>query len=220
MVPLLFISSLITGCVLQGCSTHVPASRFFATGFTTDHGVNRIWREDTQNGQPQTLISVFTPYQGNESSMTRYEYLQGKLFQIKQTYIDSSDLSITIRFDTEGNVIFMQRQLATGKEPLSADDIARYRYDATTILTMSNVLHAGNVVLEQGRWEQGKISSCANQPVKLSLDVRSQVLLAKSAAKSNDRLALAWLNSPKGDELLLVANADFCHWQPKEADLK
>jgi hypothetical protein len=30
---------------------------------------------------------------------------------------------------------------------------------------------------------------------------------------------IAWLDAPEGRELLLVANDDFCRWEPKEDQL-
>ncbi len=29
-------------------------------------------------------------------------------------------------------------------------------------------------------------------------------------------MSVAWLEAPEGSELLLVANDDFCSWEPKE----
>lgn len=204
---------------LVGCSSHSDTPLFSASGYVADQGIYRLWREDDEQHHPQTLISVYSPYYGKDTVVTRYEYIDEHLHLIKQSHAASKDLGVTLRFDQEGNVSFMQRQLADSREKLSADDIELYKYQADKVLNLSSTLRAGNVKLVQGRWRQGVITTCAGAPVTLSLNIRSQVWLAKRAAKSNDKLGLAWLTAPEGNELLLVANEDFCSWEPQQGKL-
>ncbi|ORJ23550.1 DUF1481 domain-containing protein [Rouxiella badensis] len=204
---------------LVGCSSHQDTPLFSASGYIADQGINRLWREDDSEHRPQTLINVYSPYYGKDTVITRYEYVDGELHLIKESHAAAKDLGVTLRFDQEGNVSFMQRQLADAKEKLSADDIERYKYQADKVLNLSKTLRAGNVQLVQGRWRQGVITTCAGEPVTLSLNIRSQVWLAKRAAKADDKLGLAWLTAPEGNELLLVANEDFCLWEPKQGQL-
>ncbi|MDR3430378.1 MAG: DUF1481 domain-containing protein [Rouxiella aceris] len=221
--PLLFIATRLLASLLAfslvGCSSHKDLPLFSASGYIADQGINRLWREDDDKHNPQTLINIYSPYYGKDTVITRYEYLDGQLHLIKESHAASKNLGIILRFDQEGNVSFMQRQLSEGKEKLSADDIERYKYQAEKVLSLSETLRAGNVRLVQGRWRQGVITTCAAEPVTLSLNIRSQVWLAKRAAKANDKLGLAWLTAPEGNELLLVANEDFCIWEPKAGQL-
>lgn len=151
--------------------------------------------------------------------ITRYEYQSNQLHLIKQYHAEQQNLGVTLRFDNQGNVSFMQRQLENAREQLSTDDIERYKYEAENVLNLSKTLRAGSIRLVQGRWLQGNITACNGEPLTLNLSVRAQVWLAKRATKANDRLGLAWLAGPEGDQLLLAANEDFCKWEPKESDL-
>lgn len=204
---------------LVGCSSHQDTPLFTASGYVADQGIYRLWREDDHQHRPETIINVYSPYYGKDTAITRYEYVDGNLHLIKESHAAAKGLGVTLRFDQDGNVSFMQRQLADSREKLSADDIERYKYQADKVLNLSNTLRAGNVKLVQGRWRQGVITTCAGQPVTVSLSIKSQVWLAKRAATSNDKLGLAWLTAPEGNELLLVADEDFCTWEPQAGKL-
>jgi hypothetical protein len=221
--PLQFITPrLVAGLLvlgLVGCSSKNSSELFFASGYVADQGINRLWREDNAQNEPQTILNVYSPYFGGDTVITRYEFQQGQLHLIKETHATQTDLGVMMRFDDSGHVSFMQRQLPERREKLSSDDIERYKYEATKILDLSNALRVGNVRLVQANWRQGLITTCAGEQVTPKLTVRSQVWLAKRASRSNDNLGLAWLTAPEGNELLLVANEDFCKWEPKESDL-
>ncbi|PKE27567.1 DUF1481 domain-containing protein [Rahnella sp. AA] len=217
IAPRLVASLLVLGLV--GCSSKKPPELFFASGYVGDQGINRIWREDSAQHEPQTILNVYSPYYGGDTIITRYEFQQGQLHLIKETHATKTDLGMMLRFDDAGHVSFMQRQLPERRERLSSDEIERYKYQASKILDLSSALQAGNVRLVQANWHQGLITTCAGEQVTPTLTVRSQVWLAKRASRSNDNLGLAWLTAPEGNELLLVANEDFCKWEPKESDL-
>lgn len=221
--PLQFITPrLVAGLLvlgLVGCSSKNSSELFFASGYVADQGINRLWREDNAQNEPQTILNVYSPYFGGDTVITRYEFQQGQLHLIKETHATQTDLGVMLRFDDSGHVSFMQRQLPERREKLSSDDIERYKYEATKILDLSNALRVGNVRLVQANWRQGLITTCAGEQVTPKLTVRSQVWLAKRASRSNDNLGLAWLTAPEGNEMLLVANEDFCKWEPKESDL-
>ncbi len=218
-----FITTRLMAAVLAlslvGCSSHQDPPLFSASGYVADQGIYRLWREDDDQHRPQTIINVYSPYYGKDTVITRYEYIDGNLHLIKETHAATKELGVTLRFDQEGNVSFMQRQLENSREKLSADDIERYKYQADKVLNLSKTLRAGNVQLVEGRWRQGVITTCAGEPVTVSLNIKSQVWLAKRAASANDKLGLAWLSAPEGNELLLVANEDFCTWEPQAGKL-
>lgn len=217
ITPRLVASLLVLGLV--GCSSKNSSELFFASGYVADQGINRLWREDNAQNEPQTILNVYSPYFGGDTIITRYEFQQGQLHLIKETHATKTDLGVMLRFDDSGHVSFMQRQLPERREKLSSDDIDRYKYEAAKILDLSSALRVGDVRLVQANWRQGLITTCAGELVTPKLTVRSQVWLAKRASRSNDNLGLAWLTAPEGNELLLVANEDFCKWEPKESDL-
>ncbi|MFZ4835725.1 DUF1481 domain-containing protein [Rouxiella sp. Mn2063] len=222
--PLLFISTRLVASLLAfglvGCSFHKDPPLFTASGYVSDEGINRLWRLDDAEHHPMTLINVYSPYFGGDTLITRYEYQDGQLHLVKQTHGEDTTRGVTLRFDNEGQVSFMQRQLADARVKLSADDIERYKYQADKVLNLSRALRAGNVQLVQGRWNHGVITTCDGVSASPNLNIRTQVWLAKRAARANDKLSLAWLSAPEGDEILLAADQDFCRWEPKESDLK
>ncbi|MNH29351.1 hypothetical protein D3C79_895780 [compost metagenome] len=113
----------------------------------------------------------------------------------------------------------MQRQLATRREQLTGDEIALYQYQARRVLELSDALRAGKVTLMQGRWQQDVVQTCDGQSIKPKLDKNAEAWIARRARNSNQPVNIAWLDAPEGRELLLVANDDFCRWEPKEETL-
>lgn len=205
--------------VLSACSSHSDPPAFSASGFVADQGVIRLWRKDDDRHRPQVLMSVYSPYRGPGTVTTLYEYQNGELRQIKRTDADGDRDSIQLRFTDDGEVSFMQRQLATRREQLTADEIALYQYQARRVLEVSNALRAGNVKLLQGRWQQGTVQTCDGQTLKPRLDGSAEAWIERRARNSSQPVNIAWLDAPEGRELLLVANDDFCRWEPKEDQL-
>lgn len=205
--------------VLSACSSHSDPPAFSASGFVADQGVIRLWRKDDDRHRPQVLMSVYSPYRGLGTVTTLYEYQNGELRQIKRTDADGDRDSIQLRFTDDGEVSFMQRQLATRREQLTADEIALYQYQARRVLEVSNALLAGNVKLLQGRWQQGRVQTCDGQTLKPGLDGSAEAWIERRARNSSQPVNIAWLDAPEGRELLLVANEDFCRWEPKEDQL-
>ena len=201
---------------LSACSSHSDPPAFSASGFVADQGVIRLWRKDDDRHRPQVLMSVYSPYRGPGTVTTLYEYQNGELRQIKRTDADGDRDSIQLRFTDDGEVSFMQRQLATRREQLTADEIALYQYQARRVLELSNALRAGKVKLLQGRWQQGVVQTCDGQTLKPGLDSSAEAWIARRARNSSQPVNIAWLDAPEGRELLLVANDDFCRWEPKE----
>ncbi|CUW02331.1 Uncharacterised protein [Serratia grimesii] len=204
---------------LSACSSHSDLPAFSASGYVADQGVVRLWRKDDDQHRPVVLMSVYSPYRGPGTITTLYEYQNGTLRQIKRTDADGDRDSIQLRFADDGSVSFMQRQLATRREPLTADEIALYQYQARRVLEVSNALRAGKVKLLQGRWQQGVVQTCDGQTLKPGLDNSAEAWIARRASNSSQPVNIAWLEAPEGSELLLVANDDFCRWEPKEDQL-
>ncbi|CAI1185807.1 MULTISPECIES: DUF1481 domain-containing protein [Serratia] len=223
MAPLLFIRRALVAvgiaAGLSACSFHSTIPSFTASGFVADRGVIRLWRKDDDQHRAQVLMSVYSPYRGPGTITTLYEYQGGILRQIKRTDADGDRDSIRLRFADDGTVSFMQRQLATRREPLSSDEIALYQYQARRILEVSDALRAGKVKLLQGRWLQGEVQTCDGQRLKPGLNASAEAWVEKRARNSGRAVNIAWLDAPEGSALLLVANDDFCGWEPKESQL-
>ncbi|VXD03651.1 conserved hypothetical protein [Enterobacterales bacterium 8AC] len=223
MAPLLFarrvlmVVAVIGG--LSACSLRSAPPAFTASGFVADQGVIRLWRKDDGQQRPMVLMSVYSPYRGPGTITTLYEYQNGALRQIKRTDADGDRDSIQLRFTADGRVSFMQRQLPTRREKLSSDEIALYQYQARRILEVSDALNAGRVRLLQGRWQQGSVQSCRGEVLKPDFGKRAEAWITQRAANSSQPLSVAWLDGPEGRELLLVANDDFCRWEPTEDSL-
>lgn len=205
---------------LSACSFHAsPPPSFSASGFVADEGIVRLWRKNDDKQQVETLQTIYSPYRGDATVMTRYSYQDGVLHEIKRTDSSPQSDKVELRFDRDGGVSFMQRQLANRRESLSSDEIALYQYQARRVLELSEALNVGRVKLVQGRWQQGKMQSCQGQPVNPNFDNRAQDWIHKRAAQSNQPLGVAWLDAPEGMALLLVANEDFCRWEPTAESL-
>ncbi|MEB6338260.1 DUF1481 domain-containing protein [Serratia rhizosphaerae] len=220
MKPLLFVRRALAAIgiasVLSACSWHHTPPAFTASGYVADQGVIRLWRKDDEQQRPAVLVTVYSPYRGVGTVTTRYDYQHGALRQIKRTDADGDRDSIQLRFTDDGTVSFMQRQLATRREPLSADDIARYQYQARRVLALSDALRAGRVTLYQGRWQQDGVKTCAGQWREPELGDRATAWIERRAQNSAGPVSVAWLEAPAGRQLLLVANEDFCTWEPQE----
>ncbi|WP_145571171.1 DUF1481 domain-containing protein [Yersinia bercovieri] len=204
---------------LSACSSQSNSPQFSASGYIADSGVVRLWRQDNAQQQPQVVMSVYSPYSGDNTRVTFYQYQNGILHEIRRNDLGHNPQSIELRFDEQGQVSFMQRQLAERREQLSTDEIAVYQLEAKRILELSSALRAGNVRLTQGRWQDGIVTSCAGKTLRLSLDDNSQRWLSLRGGKSAQPLGVAWLDSPEGQQLLLAANQDFCRWEPSAGSL-
>ncbi|GKX53191.1 DUF1481 domain-containing protein [Budvicia aquatica] len=199
---------LLTGC---GSTPRPPVLE--ASGYIADNGVVRVWQKTSgNNGQPIRLMSVYTPYSGDTVS-TYYEYTDGALYLALSEVQRKQGQSVLLRLDEQGNPTFMERQMSDRNEQLSSDDITRIKYQEQKARTMSNTLAAGKIRLYQGQVRNGIITTCAGEVVNVNFPPHQKAWLDKRERNGGD-ISLAWLSSPQGLELLLVANEDFCNWQP------
>ncbi|MEA9393354.1 DUF1481 domain-containing protein [Acerihabitans sp. TG2] len=208
---------MLTAVMLAACSSHTKAPpSFTASGYIADRGAVRLWRKDDQARQATTIISVFSPYKGDNTVVTRYEFLEDDVRQINQTQSGVHPQTVQIRFDAQGNTSFMQRLRTDQRESLTTDALALYQFEAKRILDTSQTLRAGKVILIQGQWQHGVLTTCQGNVVAPDFDRRARAWLAARAKHSTGQLGVAWLEAPEGVQLLLVANENFCHWQPKK----
>jgi len=204
--------------LLAGCSSHSSLPDFTASGYLADRGAVRIWRKDSQQ-EVAHMMTVFSPFSGDATEITDYSWQAGKLISIER-HIKGAHLDdITLRFDQQGNLNFMQRQLQGRREAVSADAVELYTFDAQRMLKISDALLSGRVMLKQGHWlPDGAVKTCQGTLEKPALDNSALQTIAQRQSRSRVPVSIAWLEAPEGTQLLLVANEDYCQWEPKEED--
>lgn len=208
--------------MLSACSSNAPKlPEFSASGFIADDGVIRMWRLNDAKSQPLVLMMVYSPYKGTDTSVNFFEYRSGNLWQIRSQILNQKNGDITeqLRFDKNNEVIFMQRTQDGYKTPLSTDEITRWRFEAERILETNTALIVGGVKLYQGRWHQGKVTTCEGDVREVTFEPYAENWLQSRAKVWHSQLNLAWLESSEGNQLLMVADTDFCRWQPSKDSL-
>lgn len=58
-------------------------------------------------------------------------------------------------------------------------------------------------------------SRLSGETLKPDLDSWAISHIERRQNHSSVEVSVAWLEAPEGSQLLLVANSDFCHWQPQ-----
>lgn len=209
---------LTSALFLVGCSSSSSLPDFTASGYIADRGVVRIWRKDSQQ-QAAHIMTVYSPLNGDATEITDYTWQDGKLTAIERHTKGARPDDVTLRFDHQGNLSFMQRQLQGRREALSEDAVELYRFDAQRMLKISDALLSGRVMLLQGQWQaDGSVKTCQGKVLKPDLDSRERGYVAQRQANASMPVSIAWLDAPEDTQLLLVANEDYCAWEPKEAD--
>lgn len=138
--------------MLTACSYHQSPPAFTATGYIADRGAMRLWRKDDTASGRVTLESVYSPYRGGDTTVTRYEYQQDEVRQIRRQQSGEQPETVQLRFDAQGHLSFMQRERGQRRESLSDDETALYQFEARRLLEVSQALRAGRVRLKQGVW--------------------------------------------------------------------
>ncbi|HDN2511699.1 TPA: DUF1481 domain-containing protein [Providencia rettgeri] len=208
--------------MLSACSSNAPKlPEFSASGFIADDGVIRMWRLNDAKSQPLVLMMVYSPYKGTDTSVNFFEYRSGNLWQIRSQILNrkGGDITEQLRFDKNNDVIFMQRAQDGTKTPLSTDEITRWRFEAARVLETNTALIVGGVKLYQGRWQQGKVTTCEGDVRDVTFEPYAENWLQSRAKVWHSQLNLAWLESSEGNQLLMVADTDFCRWQPSKDSL-
>ncbi|WP_347254035.1 DUF1481 domain-containing protein [Leminorella grimontii] len=199
---------------LAGCGSTSQEPTLAASGYIADGGIVRLWSKVDGEGQPMRLMSVYTPFSG-DTIATHYEFIDGKLSLIRSEAQNDALIPQTqLRLDPKGNPSFMQRRLADRNESLSEDDILRMKYESQRVLAMSRSLAAGKIRLHQGYIQDRDIISCGGEAENPRFSPSEQQWLDKRI-RNGGFVSLAWLSSSRGIQLLLVANENFCQWEPK-----
>ncbi|MGL5697809.1 MAG: DUF1481 domain-containing protein [Kluyvera sp.] len=201
--------------LLTACSHNSTLPPFTASGYADTQGAVRIWRKD--DGGETHLLATFSPWHSGSTSTSEYRWQDDKLLLIELNIYGKPSEHIRARFDSSGELSFMQREIDGQKQQLSSDQVALYRYRAEQIRQTSDALRLGKVVLRQGRWHADKtVTTCEGETLKPDFDARALEHIASRQSRSAADVSIAWLEAPEGLQLLLVANQDYCTWQPKE----
>ncbi len=200
--------------LLTACGTHSSLPPFTASGYVADDGVVRIWRKDDASGGVH-LFTAFSPWHSGETATGEYRWQGERLTLVEQTLFGKSQLHVKVRFDDRGGLSFMQQEVKGQKQQMSDDSIALWRYRAQQVRQTSDALRNGRVVLRQGRWQpDGTVINCEGQRLTPALDGSALARIRHRQANSSLAVSVAWLEAPEGAQLLLVANEDYCRWQP------
>jgi len=212
------VCALLCGALLTGCSSTPDLPAFTASGYLADRGTVRIWRKNSDH-QAVHLRTVFTPFNGDAMETTDYSWQQQQLVSVERHLAGAQPDDVTLRFDHQGNLNFMQRQLAGRREAVSADSVELYRFDAQRMLDQSNALLEGRVLLRQGHWLGGnQVRECDDKLVNAPFDRDTLYTLGRQQQSQAAPLMVSWLEAPEGVQLLRVTSDDECSWQPKESD--
>ncbi|MEB6381573.1 DUF1481 domain-containing protein [Leclercia adecarboxylata] len=200
---------------LTACSHDASLPPFTASGYADDRGAVRVWRKDSDD--EVHLLSAFSPWHSGSTTTSEYRWQGDTLAYIDVNIYSKVPEHVRVRFDDHGELSFMQREMGGLKQQLSTDQIELYRYRANQIRQTSDALRQGRVVLYQGRWHNdGTVTTCEGQTLKPDLDSWATEHIARRQSHSSMEVSVAWLEAPEGSQLLLVANEDFCTWQPTE----
>lgn len=202
--------------LLTACSHDTSLPPFTASGYADNQGAMRIWRKDS--GDEVHLLAAFSPWRHGDTSTSEYRWQGDQLALIELNVYGKPPEHIRARFDAQGDLSFMQREVDGQKQQLSSDQVALYRYRAEQIRQTSDALRQGRVVLRQGRWNAAAhtVLTCEGQTVRPDLDSRALAHIERRQSHASAAVSIAWLEAPEGSQLLLVANENFCTWQPTE----
>lgn len=213
--PLLSVWRPLAGVLLLTACSSSTLPPFTATGFIADRGVVRIWRKDNSDDSVH-MLTALSPLRVGATATSEYRWQGDNLLFFEQDIQGQFPEHIKVRFDDRGQLSFMQREVKGQKQQLSNEQVALYKYQASQIKMTSEALRIGKVVLEQGRWHRdGTVTTCEGETFKPKLDSAALAHIIRRQSHSSLDVSIAWLEAPEGSQLLLVANQDFCSWQPK-----
>ncbi|HAB26044.1 MAG: DUF1481 domain-containing protein [Pantoea sp.] len=209
--------ALLALLLLSGCGSTPDTPPFSASGYLADRGAVRIWRKNSH--LTIHLRTLYTPFNGDAAETTDYVWQEEKLVSVARHVSGKQPDDVTLRFDQDGSLSFMQRQLAGRREAVDPDTVELYKFDAQRMLAQSNALLSGRVMLKQGQWLGAKqIALCDGGRESPSFDDYALQTLAQQQRRSATPLLVSWLEAPEGTQLLRAAPGESCDSQPKEED--
>lgn len=127
--------------LLTACSHDTSLPPFTASGYADNQGAMRIWRKDS--GDEVHLLAAFSPWRHGDTSTSEYRWQGDQLALIELNVYGKPPEHIRARFDAQGDLSFMQREVDGQKQQLSSDQVALYRYRAEQIRQTSDALRQG-----------------------------------------------------------------------------
>ncbi len=109
--------------LLTACSHDTSLPPFTASGYADNQGAMRIWRKDS--GDEVHLLAAFSPWRHGDTSTSEYRWQGDQLALIELNVYGKPPEHIRARFDAQGDLSFMQREVDGQKQQLSSD---RSRY--------------------------------------------------------------------------------------------
>ena len=204
--------------LLSGCSSTPDIPPFTASGYLADRGAVRIWRKNSGHTSVH-LRTLYTPFNGDATETTDYVWQEERLVSVARHVSGNQPDDVTLRFDQDGSLSFMQRQLAGQREAVDTDTVELYKFDAQRMLAQSDALLSGRVALKQGQWLGAQqIETCDGTRVWPAFDDYAIQTLVRQQQRSSAPLLVSWLEAPEGTQLLRAAPGESCNSQPKEAD--
>ncbi len=206
--------------LLAACSSSDKRPPFSASGYLADRGVVRLWRKNSASDDV-TIRTLYTPFDENLTEETEYHWHDSHLTFVRQQHSGGAlSEDVTLRFDSQGNVSFMQRQLENHRESVSQQAIELYKFDAGRILNISNALQAGNIRLQQGIWQQNnRVMSCDHQQIDAGLGPEATEIISRTLSGGHAPVYISWIEGPQGTQLLKATTDNICHSQPTAEDL-
>ncbi|MGL4861339.1 MAG: DUF1481 domain-containing protein [Enterobacteriaceae bacterium] len=196
--------------LLAGCSKPKVAPTLQATGYIDDSGAVKIWRQDDSQYKPAEIVAIYTPYRHKGGSLSYYGYAHGVLMEVSKQQEGPDPDKIQLRFDREGEVIYMQRQQGGRNSLVSEDEIDKLRYESDNLIALTDALRIGEVKLFQGRWHDGEVMTCGGQQVKPPLEEAQLLKVRQEEQQSATPVNIAWIERPDGAQLLQVTTQDLC----------
>ncbi|WP_075183590.1 DUF1481 domain-containing protein [Pantoea sp. 1.19] len=211
---------LLALLLLNGCSSKPSVPDFTASGYLADRGTVRIWRKNSEAHHVH-IQTVYTPFDGDRAptELSEYHWQGHTLTAITRETRGAHPETVTLRFDTAGELNYMQRQRDGQRQAVSDEAVALYQFDAQRMLALSDDLLAGRVFMTQGRWQgKGTVINCQGQPQQPAFDRASRQLIQQVQARSVTPVSVAWLEAPQGTQLILAEAGDVCASEPTAAD--
>ncbi|STV68104.1 lipoprotein [Klebsiella michiganensis] len=157
-------------------------------------------------------LAAFSPWRHGNTSTSEYRWQDGQLALIELNVYGKPPEHIRARFDAQGELSFMQREIDGQKQQLSSDQVALYRYRAEQIRQTSDALRQGRVMLRQGRWHANRtVTTCEGQTVKPDLDTQALAHIERRQNHSSIEVSVAWLEAPEGSSAAAGGKRRFLH---------
>lgn len=132
--------------LLTACSHDTSLPPFTASGYADNQGAMRIWRKDS--GDEVHLLAAFSPWRHGDTSTSEYRWQGDQLALIELNVYGKPPEHIRARFDAQGDLSFMQREVDGQKQQLSSDQ-SRYIVIAPNRSARPATPSARRVVLRQ-----------------------------------------------------------------------